>query len=740
MAMIGRTNGVADALTRERRDLEVSRTMSLTDKAITGRPASVAGPSFELDRLVRPRAIALVGASPDPATLGGAVLANLRNSRFAGDLYLVSPRRSEIDGVPCLKSLADLPEGVDAVVLNLPRAAVREAVTACIDRKAGGAVVFASGFTEAGEDGRREQDEIGALCRAAGFALLGPNCLGHVNYADGIPLTFEDLTLAPLTGSRRVGVITQSGAMAANVRSALQGRGVAVSHMLTTGNEAVLRVDHFIRYLVEAGVGAIAVYVEQVRDPATFLAAAAFAREASVPLAMVHPGTSARGRAAAQSHTGAMVGDHAVMQALVRAEGVALVDTLDELFDVSAILVRYPQPRPGGIGIVTNSGAVRGLALDFCESVGLPVARLEEGTLDRLRATVPDFTEVDNPFDIGTAGYVDGGIFGVSTRAMLDDPNVGSVLLSLAPGGPRQQRAKADAVVPVALEAEKPVAMAILGDDSPLDEGLTGPARETGLPFFRSTERALRALAAVRRRSAAIAAVAGRPALPRRGERLPWRGAAPEYRGKAFLREIGIAIPEGALVADIDAALEAAGRIGFPVVLKAQSAALAHKSEVGGVILDLRDTAALRAGWERLMANLGGAKASLDGVLVERMARPGLELVVGGRNDPLWGPVVAVGLGGVWIEAIDAIELLPANAGRDVIAERLAAMRGARLLGAFRGSPARDVDAVIDVVQKLGAALIAHPEIAEADINPLMAFAQGEGVLALDALIVTNED
>ncbi|MEI9928088.1 MAG: acetate--CoA ligase family protein [Sphingomonas sp.] len=529
--------------------------------------------------------------------------------------------------------------------------------------------------------------------------------------------------------------------MAANIRSALQGRGVPVSHMVTTGNEAVLRIDQFVGHLVEAGVTAIAAYVEQVRDPQAFLAAARAAREAGVPVVMVHPGSSARGRAAAQSHTGAMVGDHAVMRTLVRGEGVALVDTLDELFDTTAILYRFPQASAGGVGVITNSGAVRGLALDFCEEIGLPVAALADATLERLRTTVPAHIEVDNPFDVGTAGYADSTVFGASTEAMLADPAIGSVLLALAPGGPRQQRGKAEAIVPVAQAAAKPVGLAILGDDSPLDEGLTGPARVTELPFFRSPERALRALAAVRARAEAVAHIAERPPRPAMVPPLPWRGAASEHRGKELLRELGIAVPQGALAGDVEAALATARSIGFPVVLKAQAAALAHKSEAGGVILGLRDEAELRAGWARLMDNIAGAGMAgrLDGVLVERMARPGLELVVGGRNDPQWGPVVAFGLGGVWIEALDAVELLPANAGRRLVLDRLAAMKGAKLLGAFRGQPPRDVAAAADVVLRLGAALIAHPEIVEADINPLMVFAAGEGVLALDALIVTEE-
>lgn len=694
------------------------------------------GAAGALARMLRPRSIAIAGASPDPATMGGAILANCDRFGFEGPLHLISPTRTEINGRSCIPSADDLPEGVDAVVLNIPRAGIRPSVKACARRKVGGVIVFASGFAEAGEDGRHEQEEIARICREAGMTMLGPNCLGYVNYAAGAALTFEPVRPLPAVGSRAVAIVAQSGATASGMRAAMQGRGISVSLSVATGNEAVATVSDLIDFIVAEGAArAIAVYAEQIRRPAAFLAAARRARTAGVPVVLLHPGRSRRGQAAAQSHTGAMVGDHGLMLTAVESEAVVPVATMDELLDVVAILHRFPAPPPGGLALVTNSGAIRSMGFDFAEDIGLALADLSEATRTRLAGLLPAGMEVDNPLDVGTIGYADGSIYGTTAAAMLAEPAVGAVLLALTGGAPPQQRAKSEAVVPIAATADKPIAMAITGDESPLDPDFLAAMRGSETPLFRSTERAMRAFAAVARHAEALRDADDRTPPATGLQPWPEAGVKAEYAGKAFLRTIGVSVPDGALAATVEEALEIADRIGFPVVLKAQAASLSHKSDVGGVVLNLADADALRDGWGRLMANVGGT--SLDGVLVESMSPPGLEMIVGARHHPEWGPSILVGLGGILTEALDATVLLPAHVSRDRAIRRIRTLRGARLLGAFRGRSPRDVEAVADVVVKLGAAMQAEIGILEIDINPLMVHAAGEGAVALDALVVT---
>lgn len=497
-----------------------------------------AGPaSFDLRRLLRPGSVAIAGASPEPRSIGGAILRNLRASGFGGPITLVSPTRDEINGQPCLRSLREIPQGTDAVVLNIPHAAIASAVEDCIARGVGGAVVFASGFGEAGEAGRVEQDAIAARCREGGLALLGPNCLGFTDYTAGVSLSFEDLSFDRdriAAGRRRVAVIAQSGATASTLRSALHGRGVAVSQVIASGNEAVLRLEDFIAYALADGVAVIAAYVEQIRNPAAFLDVARRARDQGVPIVMLHPGRSARARAAAQSHTGALTGDYAVMKTCTENEAVVLVETMDELFDSVAILQRFTHPPAGSAAIITNSGAIRGLSLDMMEDVGLPAALPGAATLERLQSLVPAGMELDLPLDLGTAGYADAGIFGRITQTLLDDESIGSVIWAMVGGGPSQQRSKAQAMIPV-MQTDKPVILTITGDQSELDAEFLSTVRDNDIPFFRSPDRCLRAMAALHRHAAARHAANDRSAALSQPLPLSGNGALPEYVGKRWL-------------------------------------------------------------------------------------------------------------------------------------------------------------------------------------------------------------
>lgn len=694
---------------------------------------------FDIERLLRPKSIAIVGAAPERTSIGGGVLHNLEAFGYAGDLHLVSRSRDEINGRPCVKSIGDLPVGVDVVVLIVPQAAIKESVLACIERQVGGVIVYSSGFAEAGDEGRRQQDELAEICRRSGLAMLGPNCMGYTNYLDGIPLTFEPVDVRGAGERSRVAIVAQSGATAANIRFAMHAREIGVSYVVATGNEAVLAAEDLIAHLIEDPVNSIiAVYVEQIRDPAKFLTVARRARELGKPIVMLHPGSSERGKAAAQSHTGALAGDHETMRAAVLSEAVALVETTDELFDVTAILARYPAPPPGDVGIVTNSGAIRGLCFDFCERIGLPIAALSGEVEAELTSLVPPYVHVDNPFDIGTTGFANPGIFGTSAAAMLKDPNVGMVLLSHAGGSAPMQVKKSDAILPVAATATKPVIFNIIGDDYPLDAGFLKAVRDSGIPFFRSPERAMRAMAVVSTYASALAATRDRAPEGQRLATLPASGLVVEHEGKSILSDLGLSIPKGGLAKTADEAVTIAAGIGYPVVMKAQAASLAHKSDVGGVAVNLADETALRAAHATMLARIAAHKPGLelDGVLIETMAKPGLEMVVGAKRDPHWGPVVLVGLGGVWIEALSDARLLPADISRDRAIAEIRKLKAAKLLGPFRGQPARDVEAVADVVIKLGALMRATPEIMEVDINPLVVYGEGQGAVALDALFV----
>jgi acyl-CoA synthetase (NDP forming) len=697
----------------------------------------------DLARLLRPRSIAIVGVSPEPGSIGGAVLGNLERFGYRGDIHLVSRNRSDIGGRRCLGSIDDLPEGCDVALLALPAAAIAEAAAACARRRVGAAMIYAAGFAETGVEGRAQQDKIAAIAREAGMLLAGPNCTGLANFNDRVPLTYEPLTPPLTTDAPAVAVVAQSGAMASALRRALRAKRLNIYLVVSTGNEAGLGAEDYLEYLVEdARTKAIVLFVEQFRQPQRFLAIAARARKTRKPIVLLHPGRSARARQSAATHTGALAGDYAVMAAMIRHESVVLAETIEELIDTAELLARFPEPPMRGAAIVTNSGAFKGFALDFCEAIGLDLPKPAPGTLDALRKTVPAFATVDNPLDTTGQTIKDPWIFTDSAKHLLADPAIGSLIVSIVPGGPKQAMAKVDALLPPMSASDKPSAIVVMGDEQPLPAEFFPAFRDKGIPGFRSPERALRAMAlatAYGRHRAVPAAPAPDIALPE--IEVLQGGAIPEYAGKELVRALGIPVPRGALASTIEEARAVAERIGYPVVLKAQAPELTHKSDAGGVIVGIRDADALSVAWERLHHNIAQARPdlALDGVLVEKMAASGLELVIGGRRDPAWGPVLMVGLGGVWIETLRDVRLLPADASLAAIGDEIGKLKAAALLRGARGQPPADIDALADALARIGALLREHPEITEIDINPLIVYPKGQGVLALDVLLMTQQ-
>jgi acetate---CoA ligase (ADP-forming) len=693
--------------------------------------------SRSLTRLLRPRSVAIVGISPERGSIGANALQNLLGIGFAGDIHLVSRTNRQIGDRACFASIDELPEGVDVAVLAVPRAATVEAVKACVRRKIGAAIVFAAGFAETDEAGRAEQERLATLAEGSGLALCGPNCIGLVNIPDKVALTFEPLAPPQAGEGRAIGVVTQSGAMCSTLRLALLAKNLNLSCVVSTGNEAQLTTEDFLAFLIDdEATRVIVLFMEQVRQPQHFLALAARARERSKPIVLLHPGRSARAKNSARTHTGAMADDHAVMSALVEREAVVLVDTLDELIDTAEILARFAKPPKNGAALMTNSGAFKGYALDFAETLGLDLPPLSAKSAAAIKKILPAFAAVENPIDVTAMSMRDAGILGRTAAELLADPAMGSLLIAIIAGAPSFAMDKANAIMAGIADMEKPIAVAVLGDETPLPEDFASVLRAKGLAFFRSADRALRAMARATWYGCALSAAARR-APPRAIAKLPLpaAGLIPEYGGKHILAELGVAVPQGMPACDPGEALDIARRIGFPVALKVQAAALAHKSDVGGVMLDIVDEAALVHAWDSIAANIKKSRpdVALDGMLVETMAPRGVELVVGAHRDPAWGPFITVGLGGIWVEALGDVKLFATDLVREDIVAELRNLKGAALLSGSRGAPAVDLDAAADCVIRLGALVRADPRIAEIEINPLRVYAKG--ALALDVLM-----
>lgn len=698
-------------------------------RAIDNRPAGIG-------RLVRPRSIVIVGASDKPGSLGAAVLRNLERQGFDGAIHLINPKRDRIGDRPCVATIADLPAGVDVAVLAIPRAGVLDAVTALAARGTGAAVIFSAGFAEGGEDGLAEQREIARIASETGMIVEGPNCLGLVNFRDNVSLTFVEMPEPRVRGERQVGIVSQSGAMAAVLATTMIERDVPLTCYISTGNEAASGVEDYVEYLIaDEGTDVIAMVVEHFRQPARFLAAARSARAAGKRIVLLHPGRSDAARASAATHTGAMAGDHAVMRVHVERAGVIVTETLEELGDVTEIALRCQTLPFGGTAVVAESGAYKALTLDLCEDLGIPLPDLHDDDSPALRAALPDFVPVSNPLDVTAQGLVDPGLYGRTLSALASDARIDTIVVTLIQTMADSAHIKFAAVTQALAEigTGKPILVAGLDEGGGVDDADIAALRQRGVPYFPTTERLFRALRTLRAHADRSADASALPSTRLGGEVAG--GVIPEHRAKALLAPLGFPFPPAELATSVDQATSIAARLGYPVVLKAQSRDLSHKSDAGGVIVGLADDRALAAGWQRLHANVSAARPELvlDGVLVEKMGDRGIELIVGARNDPDWGPVILVGSGGVTAELLHDVRLLPTDLTRDAIMAELGRLKLAALLTGFRGSPKMDVGAVADVVMALGSLMRGEPAIREVDLNPVVVYPRG--AVILDALI-----
>ena len=697
----------------------------------------------QIDRLMRPASVAVIGASDRTGALGATLLNNLVQYEFAGDIYPVNPKRDEIAGLKCYHSVDELPEGIDCAVLAIPRPFVLDAVRGLAARGCGAVVIYSAGFSEAGEEGMREQLELGAIAVEHGMVIEGPNCLGCTNYVDRVPLSFvETNMLTPPKGARAVGIASQSGAIAAVLATQLHPRGCYVSHSVSTGNEAASGVEDYLEWLVDdEDTHVISMYLEAVRRPRAFLTAARRARQAGKPLIVLHPGKSNKALESAATHTGALAGDYALMKVKLAREGVIFAETLEELGDITEIALRCSSLPGANMAVLGESGALRGLAFDIAEEIGLDLVELHDDDSPALRAALPDFVPVSNPLDITAVGLSEPEIYTHTLTALLEDERIGSVVASIIQSDPVTCKIKLPHIMKVVEQGTitKPLVFAGVDDGARVPQEYIDGLRKVGIPVFPSTERAYRAIAR-------LADLAKRDLTDHSGEpvRLPAlagiSGVVPEYKAKELLGTLGIAFPKSKFAASADDAAAAAEEIGFPVVLKAQAAALGHKSDAGGVILNLKTADEVREAFTRMYGNVAAydGSISLDGVLVEKMGKMGLEMIVGAKGDPEWGPVVLAGFGGVTAEILKDVVLVTPDLSAAQVTEKLLGLKQAALLKGWRGSPQLDVPALAALIVELGRVMAGNPEIREIDLNPVIVHPKGEGVVALDALMLVE--
>ncbi len=690
-----------------------------------------------LRRLLSPRSIAVIGVSAEPTGFGARTVQNM--SGFAGDVWCVNPKYAgqTLHGRPCVATIADIPGVPDSAVIALPRTGVLPAVEALAAKGGGGAVLYASGYGETDLPERAEEEaHLRARARELGFPLLGANCLGFVDHVRRCGATFMPDYVKMTAPAGGVGIVSQSGAMGYALMQAAE-RGFAVAHMLTAGNSTDLDVCDLAAFqLAMPEVRCIALAVEGVRDARRLLALGEQARHAGKPIVVLKLGRGSVGAAAAMSHTGSMAGATEAWSAGFRRAGLLEVEDFDALLETAGFLAKAPPPRGRGVGIVTPSGGAGIMAADHAEFAGLDLPQPRPDTAATLKASIPEFGSPRNPCDLTAQVATNPKLFEDCMAAMLADDQYATVIFPVVYHNPATTPSRMVTLDAMAKAAGKPICVMWI------PESLEGPGAEAAdvaphLALFRSTRRMMKAIRLWLDHHGAQAEAAI-PALP--APALP-AGAATlmEAEAKALFRQAGIPVGEERRAADAAEAVAAAQAIGFPVVLKLDSPDVAHKTEVGGVQLNLADADAVRAAFARIMqgARDHAPQARVEGVLVQRMEARGVELILGARRDPQWGTMLLVGLGGVQAELWKDVQMDVAPVSPARAEAMLRALKSWPLLDGFRGAAKVDVAAVAQAVSRFSAfAAACGPRLEEAEINPLLC--RPDGCVAVDGLMTLS--
>jgi acetate---CoA ligase (ADP-forming) len=704
---------------------------------------------LDLKTLFHPRSVALIGASTEQNKLSGRPFRFFREYGYAGNIYPVNPKYPEIAGVPCFANLSDIPGEVDLAVITLPAAAVPQALEECGVKGVKAAAIISSGFAEVGGEGVRLQEELKQVASKYGIAVCGPNCSGFVYFPDRVTATFSVGLDDGFPEAGPAAFISQSGALSSYILGAAKERGLAFRYWITTGNECALSFTDYLQYLLEdPEVRLVLGYLEDARDGQAFQAAARRALALDKPLIILKAGRSEAGAKASVLHTGSLAGADEVYQAVFSQNGVLRAQSLDELFDLALLAQASRRPRGRRVQVVSISGAAGILMADVGSELGLEFSDLSPATKDELRKIMPPFASITNPMDVTAEAVARPGLLTQAAEVILTDPNVDNLVMffGIVPGAHEKL---ATAMARVAQGTDKLVMMTWF----PLPRAdIWMSLARAGVPVFPEPARGIRVLGKMAQYVEAREKVLSlQPGASTKETNLgseienildqaknQGRNALSEVEAKSLLKALGLTVPRGGLARNAAEARSVANRIGGPVALKAASPDLLHKTEAGVIRLGVEGPDDVERAFEEIVAKAKkwDPQARLDGVLVEEMIGGDTrEVIVGARQDLRFGPIVTFGLGGVFVEAIRDFAVWPAPLTLDEAREIIRRIRGYRVLTAFRGRPAADLEAVAQVLCDVGQLACQWQErIAELEINPLFVLPEGSGVIVGDAL------
>jgi acetate---CoA ligase (ADP-forming) len=710
-----------------------------------------------LEAIFSPQTVAVIGASSTPGKVGHDIFANILRGGFTGTLYPVNPGVRSVLSVRAYPNILEIPDSIDLAMLILPPRIALKAAEEAVEKGVQGLVIVSAGFREVGGEGLEIENRIVSLCRQKGVRLVGPNCLGVINPTPAVRLNASFSNRMPSPGN--ISFISQSGALCTAVLDFAADRDFGFSKFISIGNKADVDELDLLRYLhQDPDTEVIMIYLEELRRGPEFILSvkeitSGFRR---TPILVIKSGRTSAGAEAAASHTGALAGSEAVYDAIFEQAGMIRTESIDELFDFASAFAYKTQsavgktqrkiPMGNRVAIVTNAGGPGIVATDMTVSSGLTLARFKKETIDILASHLPNTANLNNPVDvIGDAAQ---DRYENALRAVIQDDGVDGALVILTPQSMTNALGTAQAIVRIAQTSNKPILCCFMGiiDVSAGVEYL----QQNGYPVFRFPENAAKAFGALYR----YASWLNRRHLPQfsfdydrpRTSRViqaclaEGRTYLGELEGNEILESYGFDVLPTRLARDEKEAVELAEAIGYPVVMKIVSPQIIHKSDVGGVLVGLENGRAVKDGFGEILRRAATARpeATLDGVLVQKMAAPGTEVIMGASRYPIFGPLLMFGFGGIFVEVFEDVAFRLAPIGRNEARRMIRKIKGYKLLQGFRGRPKRDIERVEASLVRFSEMVVAHPEIKELDINPMLVHEEGMGVTVADCRIILD--
>jgi len=700
-----------------------------------------------LDSFFAPKSIALIGASRDHEKIPGRLLAMLRKNGYPGKLYPINPNYDEIDGLTCFKSIAEIGAPVDLAVIVIPARAVLAALEQCAAVGVKNAVIISSGFAEEGGDSAAMQDAIAALARRTGMRISGPNAEGFYSQVQKVAATFSPtVDIKPdapdlVASQRRIGIVAQSGGIGFAIYHRAKALGVALSYVVSAGNESDLGAGEFLDYMVQdASTDVILLFIEGIRDVDKFMAAAKRAAELRKPVIVTKVGRSGAGERAAASHTASMAGWSAAYDAVFAKYGFIVSNDLDEAVTIAAVLTTSPLPKGDRVAVLTVSGGAGIWGADTVSMQGLRVPELSTAVQGQIKQWMPSYGAAGNPVDVTAQGVSSGGLQ-KSIELFDSSDEVDATLVVLSLSSETRMPFKEAELKPVIAAQRKPVVFYSYTLPSLFarrELARSGVVVLSGLTHVGVAMRRLADYAKFR-----LAPVVDSAALPARdlSAHLKSRTLS-EFDSKSLLRAAGIALQEEVLVTERDGLDAAIAQAGFPLVMKIQSPDIPHKSEVGGVRVNIRSKGEAFTAYRDMLESVQAHRpqAAIQGVLVGPMAKKGVEIIVGTMIDKTLGPMVMVGLGGITTELFKDVVYRPAPVSAAEASAMLETLKAVPLLQGFRGAPKADVAALSQLISEISLLAARHAgEIAEIEVNPVLVHPEGQGVTIVDALVVPRK-